>query len=143
MTSGFAESEDAGAAELTRKLKAVIGNGHRDFGPICLGNLHAPANLMTMPDTAAEARGRPVRLSASPAASPWRSSARWKNAASIRVRHHLGTETGLSRRADYIGYFARQPGVRAIVSYLEAVHDPGAFLAACREARANGKPVVV
>jgi acetyltransferase len=33
--------------------------------------------------------------------------------------------------------------VKAIVSYLESVHDPAAFLASCRTARAAGKPVVV
>jgi acyl-CoA synthetase (NDP forming) len=53
-----------------------------------------------------------------------------------------GNETGLTT-ADYIGYFARQPGVRAIVSYLESVHDADAFLASCRAARAAGKAVVV
>jgi acetyltransferase len=53
-----------------------------------------------------------------------------------------GNETGLTT-ADYIGYFARQPDVKAIVSYLESVHDPAAFLASCRTARAAGKPVVV
>ena len=53
-----------------------------------------------------------------------------------------GNETGLTT-ADYIAYFAREPGVKAIVSYLESVHDADAFLAAAREARADGKPVVV
>ena len=53
-----------------------------------------------------------------------------------------GNETGLTT-ADYIAYFASQPEVKVIVSYLESVRDADAFLSAAREARAAGKPVVV
>ena len=53
-----------------------------------------------------------------------------------------GNESGLTT-ADYIAYFASLPEIKVIVSYLESVHDAPAFLAACRTARAAGKPVVV
>ena len=53
-----------------------------------------------------------------------------------------GNETGLNG-ADYIDYFAADPNTKVIVSYLESVRDPDAFLAACRRARDAGKPVVV
>ena len=145
MTSGFAESEDAGAAELTRKLKAVVAEtGIAISGPNCLGNIHAPASLMTMPDD------RPQKLAAGPVAIIGQSGG-----IAMAIKRTLeergvdtgsvitsGNETGLTT-ADYIGYFAHQPGVRAIVSYLESVHDTDAFLAACRAARASGKAVVV
>jgi acyl-CoA synthetase (NDP forming) len=52
-----------------------------------------------------------------------------------------GNEMGLTT-ADYIAYYASLPEVKAIVSYLEAVHDRDAFLSACRAARDAGKPVV-
>jgi acetyltransferase len=145
MTSGFAESEDAGAAELTQKLKVVIAQtGIAVSGPNCLGNLHAPAKLMTMPDD------RPQKLAAGPVAIVGQSGG-----IAMAIKRTLeergvdtgsvvtsGNETGLTT-ADYIGYFAGQPDVKAIVSYLESVHDPAAFLASCRTARAAGKAVVV
>ena len=53
-----------------------------------------------------------------------------------------GNETGLNS-ADYIDYFAQQPHIKALVCYLESIRAPEAFLAACRRARAAGKPVVV
>jgi acetyltransferase len=54
-----------------------------------------------------------------------------------------GNEAGLTT-ADYISYFAELPEIRVIVSYLESVHgSPDAFLAACRKARAAGKPVII
>jgi acetyltransferase len=145
MTSGFAESEDAGAVALTMRLRAVIAQtGIAVSGPNCLGNLHAPARLMTMPDD------RPQKLAAGPVAIVGQSGG-----IAMAIKRTLeergvdtgsvvtsGNETGLTT-ADYIGYFARQPDVKAIVSYLESVHDPAAFLASCRTARAAGKPVVV
>jgi acetate---CoA ligase (ADP-forming) len=145
MTSGFAESEDAGAVELTMRLRAVIAQtGIAVSGPNCLGNLHAPARLMTMPDD------RPQKLAAGPVAIVGQSGG-----IAMAIKRTLeergvdtgsvvtsGNETGLTT-ADYIGYFARQPELKAIVSYLESVHDPAAFLASCRTARAAGKPVVV
>ena len=126
-------------------MKAVIAEtGIAVSGPNCLGNLHAPARLMTMPDD------RPQKLAAGPVAIVGQSGG-----IAMAIKRTLeergvdtgsvitsGNETGLTT-ADYIAYFARQPQVKAIVSYLESVHDPDAFLAACRAARAAGKPVVV
>ena len=53
-----------------------------------------------------------------------------------------GNQAGLSS-ADYIAYYAMNDDIRVIVCYLEAVQNPEAFMAACRTARAAGKPVVV
>jgi len=143
MTSGFDEVADAAA--LTAKLKRVIAEtGLAVSGPNCLGNQHAPASLMTMPDD------RPQKVTAGPVAIIGQSGGiamsikrtleeRGVDSGSVITS---GNETGLTT-ADYISYFAKAPGVKAIVSYLEAVHDAPAFLAASREAHANGKPVVV
>jgi acetyltransferase len=53
-----------------------------------------------------------------------------------------GNQAGLSG-ADYIAYYAMNDDIRVIVCYLEAVQNPAAFMAACRMARAAGKPIVV
>ena len=143
MTSGFDEVADAAA--LTEKLRRVIAEtGLAVSGPNCLGNQHAPASLMTMPDD------RPQKVIAGPVAIIGQSGGiamsikrtleeRGMDSGSVITS---GNETGLTT-ADYISYFAKAPGIKAIVSYLEAVHDAPAFLAASREAHANGKPVVV
>lgn len=143
MTSGFDEAENA--AELSARLKRVIAEtGLAVSGPNCLGNLHAPASLMTMPDD------RPQKLAQGPVAIIGQSGG-----IAMAIKRTLeergidsgsaitsGNETGLTT-ADYIAYFAQSPGVKVIVSYLESVHDTDAFLSACRLARANNKPVIV
>src|SRR5262249_51834150 len=142
MTSGF--GEDPNAAELTARLKRVIAEtGLAVSGPNCLGNLHASARLMTMPDD------RPQLVVPGPVAIVGQSGG-----IAMSIKRTLeergvatgsavtsGNETGLTT-ADYIAYYAGLPEVRTIVSYLEAIHDTDAFLAACRFAREAGKPVV-
>jgi acetate---CoA ligase (ADP-forming) len=143
MTSGFDEAE--GAAELTARLKRTIAEtGLAVSGANCLGNLHAPSRLMTMPDD------RPQKLARGPVVIIGQSGG-----IAMAIKRTLeergidtgsaitsGNETGLTT-ADYIAYFASQPEVKVIVSYLESVRDADSFLSACRAARAAGKPVVV
>jgi len=142
MTSGF--GEDPNARELTERLKNVIAeSGLAVSGPNCLGNVHAPAQLMTMPDD------RPQSVALGPVAIVGQSGG-----IAMSIKRTLeergvasgsvvtsGNETGLTT-ADYIAYYAGQPWVKVIVCYLEAVHDRDDFLAACRMAREAGKPVV-
>jgi acetyltransferase len=53
-----------------------------------------------------------------------------------------GNQAGLST-PEYIAYYAMNEDIRVIVTYLESVANPEAFLAACRTARSAGKPVIV
>jgi acetyltransferase len=142
MTSGFGE---AGDEELEARLRGVIAEtGLAVSGPNCLGNMNAFARFMTMPDD------RQQRVSPGPVAIIGQSGG-----LAMAVKRTLeergvdtgvvitsGNESGLTT-ADYIAYFASRPEIKVIVSYLESVHDAPAFLAACRTARAAGKPVVV
>lgn len=145
MTSGFDEAENGGASEAAAQLRRVLDEtGLAISGPNCLGNLNARARLMTMPDD------RPQRLAAGPVAVIGQSGG-----IAMAIKRSLeergvdcgwaitsGNEAGLTT-ADYIEYFAHQPGVKVIASYLESVHDAARFLAACHQARAAGIPVVV
>jgi acyl-CoA synthetase (NDP forming) len=145
MTSGFDEAHSQEAAELTIRLRRVIADtGLAVSGPNCLGNLHAPAQLMTMPDD------RPQKVTRGPVAIIGQSGG-----IAMAIKRTLeergvdtgsaitsGNETGLTT-ADYIAYFAGLPETKVIVSYLESVRDADSFLSACRTARAAGKPVVV
>jgi acyl-CoA synthetase (NDP forming) len=145
LTAGFAESSDPAARALSVRLKAVIAQtGLAVSGPNCFGNLHARASLMTMPDD------RMQRLANGPVAIIGQSGGlamaikrsleeRGIDAGSVVTS---GNQAGLSS-ADYIAYYAMNDDIRVIVCYLEAVQNPAAFMAACRMARAAGKPIVM
>ena len=145
LTAGFAESSDPAAHALSVRLKSVIAQtGLAVSGPNCFGNLHARASLMTMPDD------RMQRLANGPVAIIGQSGGlamaikrsleeRGIDAGSVVTS---GNQAGLSS-AEYIAYYAMNDDVRVIVSYLELVQDPEAFMAACRMARAAGKPIVL
>jgi acetyltransferase len=144
-TSGFDEAEGADGRALGRKLKAVIEEtGLAVSGPNCLGNIAAPTPLMTMTDD------RPQTILPGPVAIVGQSGGllmaikRTLEERGVQSGYVItsGNETGLTS-ADYIHYFAADGDTRVIVSYLEAVRDPPAYLSACRAARAAGKPVVV
>jgi acyl-CoA synthetase (NDP forming) len=145
LTAGFGESTDPAAQQLAQRLKAVIAEtGLGVSGPNCFGNLNARSGLMTMPDD------RLQRLANGPVAIIGQSGGlamsikrsleeRGIDTASVVT---TGNQAGLTT-ADYIAYFALNDDVRVIVSYLEAVQDADAFLAACRAARSRGKPVIL
>jgi acetyltransferase len=145
MTSGFGEAGDEVGAALERRLRGAIATkGLAVSGPNCLGNMNAFAKFMTMPDD------RPQRVAPGPVAIIGQSGGiamaikrtLEERAVDTGVVITSGNESGLTT-ADYIAYFASRPEIKVIVSYLESVRDAPAFLAACRAARATGKPVVV
>ena len=144
MSSGFAEAADPAAKAASDQLNAAIAaTGLAVSGPNCMGNIHAPARLMTLTDD------RPHRIAAGPVAIVAQSGG-----LAMAIKRTLeergiltsslvtsGNEAGLTT-ADYIGYYATLPFVRVIVCYLEAVRDPETMRTACAAARRAGKPVV-
>ena len=145
MTSGFGEAGDDAGAALERRLRQVIARtGLGISGPNCLGNMNAFARFMTMPDD------RMQRVAPGPVAIIGQSGG--LAMAIKRTLEERGVDTGMVitsgnesglTTADYIAYFATQPEIKVIVSYLESVRDAPAFLAACTTARRAGKPVIV
>jgi acyl-CoA synthetase (NDP forming) len=145
MTSGFGESTEAEGIALAAELKQVIAEtGLAVSGPNCLGNFNAEANFFSMPDD------RPHRFQQGPVAVFGQSGGivmaikRTLEERGINTGKLItsGNESGLTT-AEYIAYFAQDAGTKVIVCYLESVQDTPAFLAACKLARAAGKPVVV
>jgi acetate---CoA ligase (ADP-forming) len=144
-SSGFDESPDEAGQALGMELKQVIAEtGIAVCGPNCLGNFYQPSKFFTMTDD------RPHDFVPGPVALFGQSGG-----IIMAIKRGLeerglvcsalitsGNETGLNS-ADYISYFAGRDDIRVIVCYQESVRDPKAFLAACRKARAAGKPVVV
>ncbi len=144
-SSGFDEIGSAEGRDLGDQLRAaIIETGLAVSGPNCLGNLAAPGSLVTMPDD------RPQVLERGPVAIVGQSGGlamaikRTLEDRGINTGYVVtsGNEAGLTT-ADYIRFFTADQDTLVVVCYLEAVHDRDGFLAACRAARAAGKPVVV
>jgi acetyltransferase len=144
-TSGFGEGGEKAGHELGLKLRQVIEAGDIAVsGPNCLGNLAAPARLLTIPDD------RITEVLPGPVAVVGQSGGivmalyRALRSRGIGVGYALttGNEIGLNT-ADYIRYLIDDPDTKVIACFIEAIRQPTAFFAACSAARAACKPVVV
>src|ERR1700723_2758214 len=144
VTSGFSELQDIESQRLAIELQqAIRETGLAVTGPNCLGNLSAGENLFTNIDD------RVVTMEAGPVAIAGQSGA-----IVMAIRQALedrgvgvgymvttGNEAGLET-PDLMTYLAADPSIRVIVVYLEGVRNTKAFRAACKAARAAGKPVI-
>lgn len=144
-TAGFDEAGGEEAHKLTAELRETIRQtGLAVSGPNCLGNLSAPTKLMTMTDNRShDMLPGPVAI-ITQSGGVGTAMKRALNDRGIRAGYLLtiGNQAGLTA-ADYICYFAADPDTKLIACYLEAIRNPADFLAACKLARAAGKPVVV
>src|ERR1700733_7595133 len=144
VTSGFSELQDAESQRLAVELKeAVRETGLAVTGPNCLGNLSAGENLFTNIDD------RIVTMEAGPVAIAGQSGA-----IVMAIRQALedrgvgvgymvttGNEAGLETPG-LRAFSPPDPSIRVIVVYLEGVRNTKVFRAACKAARAAGKPVI-
>jgi acyl-CoA synthetase (NDP forming) len=144
VTSGFSELQDDESQKLAAELQqAIRETGMAVTGPNCLGNLSAGENIFTNIDD------RIVTMEAGPVAIAGQSGA-----IVMAIRQALedrgvgvgymvttGNEAGLET-PDLMAYFAADPTIRVIVVYLEGVRNTKIFRAACKAARAAGKPVI-
>ncbi|MEA2896874.1 MAG: hypothetical protein QOJ84_2489 [Bradyrhizobium sp.] len=144
VTSGFSELQDEESQKLATELQqAIRETGMAVTGPNCLGNLSAGEKLFTNIDD------RIVTMEAGPVAIAGQSGA-----IVMAIRQALedrgvgvgymvttGNEAGLET-PDLMAYFAADPSIRVIVVYLEGVRNTKVFRAACKAARAAGKPVI-
>jgi acyl-CoA synthetase (NDP forming) len=144
VTSGFSELQDEDSQKLAAELqRAIRETGMAVTGPNCLGNLSAGEKLFTNIDD------RIVTMEAGPVAIVGQSGA-----IVMAIRQALedrgvgvgymvttGNEAGLET-PDLMAYFAADPSIRVIVVYLEGVRNTKVFRAACKAARAAGKPVI-
>ncbi len=145
MSSGFEESTGPEGRALADELaRAIAETGLAVSGPNCMGNFNFASRFFTMTDD------RPHRFVDGPVAVFGQSGGivmAMKRTLEERgivcgALVTSGNEAGLTS-ADYISYFADVASIKVIVCYLESIRDSRGFLAACRKARAAGKPVVV
>jgi len=144
-TSGFGEVHTPEGDALETRLRSVLAETDIGLvGPNCLGSVFGSARLVTMTDE------RWLDLANGPVGLVGQSGGVMLFTNRVLSERGIGSgyivssgnETGLGT-ADYIAYFAQDPHIKVIVSYLEAVSEPDRFLAACRMARDAGKPVVM
>jgi acyl-CoA synthetase (NDP forming) len=144
-SAGFEEAEGEKAANLARELRGtIVRTGLAVSGPNCLGNIAAPSRLMTMTDARThDLRPGPVAI-ISQSGGVGTAIKRTLNDRGLTAGYLLtiGNQTGLTA-ADYIQFLARQPEIKVIACYLEAIMGPERFLEACSFARSAGKFVVV
>jgi acetate---CoA ligase (ADP-forming) len=143
-SGGFGEGgEEKGRALAAELKRAIESAGIAVSGPNCMGNMAAPARLMTIPDD------RITTLERGPVGIVGQSGGivmsihRALMARGVTAGYAVtsGNEIGLNM-ADYIRYLADDPDIRAIACFIESIKEPQAFRGACEHARDAGKPVV-
>ncbi len=142
--AGFGEGDEARGRERERRLRQVIADtGLAISGPNCMGNVAGRAGLVTLADDSL------ARVGPGPVAVVTQSGAMClviNRTLADRGLHAgylitCGNQAG-TNTADYIRYFAADPDVKVILSYLELVVDRESYLDACRAAGDAGKPVI-
>ncbi|MEE9195004.1 MAG: CoA-binding protein, partial [Alphaproteobacteria bacterium] len=142
--AGFGEGDEARGRERERRLRQVIADtGIAISGPNCMGNVAGKARLVTLADDSL------ARVGPGPVAVVTQSGAmclminRTLADRGLEAGYLItcGNQTG-TNTADYIRYFAADPDVKVILSYLELVVDRESYLDACRAAGDAGKPVI-
>ncbi len=143
-SSGFGEAFDEAGAILGKQLREVIARtGLGVSGPNCMGNVCKPAKFVTLTED------RPLNMTPGEVALVGQSGgvmifinhALEERGMSARYLITSGNEAGL-QVADYIAFFAKDPALKVIITYVEAVADLEKFKAACRFARDAGKAVI-
>jgi acyl-CoA synthetase (NDP forming) len=142
--AGFAEVGDHATQEAVTNIARAAGLAV--VGPNCLGVLNNVDGMMLNMLYAREAR-RGVEDGVSFVGQSGGLIGHFQRAADGRglplaYAISSGNESGLEN-TDYLEFLADDPATRVIAIYCEQIRRPAEFLAACRRARAAGKPVVL
>jgi acyl-CoA synthetase (NDP forming) len=142
--AGFAEVGDRATEEAVAHIARAAGLAV--VGPNCLGVLNNVDGLLLNMLYAREAR-RDVTGGVAFVGQSGGLIGHFQRAAdgrSLPLTYGIssGNEAGLEN-TDYLEFLADDPATRVIAIYAEQVRRPAQFLAACRRARAAGKPVVL
>src|SRR5258706_3951761 len=145
MTSGFGETGADGLTKQKQMVDAARRTGMRLIGPNCQGLANfatgVVANFSTIFNEL-EARDGPVAIvSQSGANSQAIYALLREKGVSARHVHATGNEADVTV-ADLAAAVVRDPGVRLVLLYMEAIKDPALLAAAALEAHARRVPIV-
>ena len=141
LSGGFREAGAAGRALEDETVRVARAHGVRFIGPNCLGVLRPAAKLNASFSQAMAKRGRVALVSQSGAVCT--ALLDWASARDIGFSNVIST--GIGADVDFgeiLDYLLLDPETRAIMLYIEGVHDARRFLSALR-AVSRAKPIVV
>jgi acyl-CoA synthetase (NDP forming) len=145
MTSGFGETGEEGARAQQRMAAAARQAGMRLIGPNCQGLANFATGLVANFSTVfheLEGRDGPAAIiSQSGANSQAIYALLREQGVSARHVHATGNEADVTV-ADLAAAVVRDPGVRLVLLYMEAIKDPALLAAAAMDASARQVPIV-
>jgi acyl-CoA synthetase (NDP forming) len=145
MSSGFAETGEQGARAQARMAAIAHAAGMRLIGPNCQGLANFATGMVANFSTIfheLEARDGPVAIvSQSGANSQVIYTLLREKGVGARHVHATGNEADVTV-ADLAAAVVRDPGVRLVLLYMEAIKDPMLLAAAALTARARDLPIV-
>ncbi|HET7365060.1 MAG TPA: acetate--CoA ligase family protein [Burkholderiales bacterium] len=145
MTSGFAETGEEGARAQARMAAAARAAGMRLIGPNCQGLANFATGMVANFSTIfheLEGRDGPVAIvSQSGANSQAIYALLREQGLSARHVHTTGNEADVTV-ADLAAAVVRDPGVRLVLLYMEAIKDPMLLAHAAAGARVRDVPIV-
>ncbi len=146
LSAGFAEVDDAGAAEQARMVAIARAAGMRLLGPNCLGLFNRRSNFYPT-FTASFEGGWPIPgrigiASQSGAYGTHIFAAMRDRGVGTGICVTTGNEADVTI-GDVIGWMVEDPETDVIAAYAEGIRESESFIAALTAARAARKPVVM
>ena len=145
-TAGFAEVGDAGRAKQGVLVAVARAHDIRLCGPNTAGIVNAPAATCAAFGMAFEVDRMPpgeiAFLTQSGALGSSLLSRSWEQGIGFSHWVCAGNEADLTL-SDYLAALVEDATTRVVAVFMETLRDPDGFAAACRRARALGKPIVV
>ena len=145
LADGFAEAGDEGRALQERLLATAKAAGVRLLGPNSMGLINLNARTACSVNAALEAESLPAGRIALVSQSGSMMGAIMARGAprGIGFSHLIGTGNEADLTASEIaGMLVEDPGVDAVLLFLEAIRAPEKLAAAARRAHALGKPII-
>ena len=145
LADGFAEAGDEGRALQERLLATAKAAGVRLLGPNSMGLIYLNARTACSVNAALEAESLPAGRIALVSQSGSMMGAIMARGAprGIGFSHLIGTGNEADLTASEIaGMLVEDPGVDAVLLFLEAIRAPEKLAAAARRAHALGKPII-
>ena len=145
-TAGFAEVDDAGAAEQARMVAAARAHGMRLLGPNCLGVFDGRtgyyATFSSSFDSGWPVPGRIGIASQSGAYGTHLYTLARNRGIGASLCIMTGNEADVTV-GECIGWLAENPEVDVIAAYIEGIREAPGLIAAFETARAARKPIVM
>ena len=144
LTSGFAETGQAGAELQAKVADSARRNSIRLLGPNSLGFINFADNALvwTTPVRAPSKKSGVAIVSQSGATAFFLAELGYQQDLGLSYVIATGNEVDLDASA-FVEYLVDDPHTRAIALFVETLRDPARFLYAGRRALHAGKPIVV